>query len=68
MACSAPCFGHCSNNRPCDYASGMCPGGCQDGYVGQYCNECKSKKNLVAFCFNQNKNLLGLLYFKKYAL
>lgn len=49
MACSARCFGQCSSNIPCDHVSGMCPGGCQDGYLGRYCNECKSRETLSPF-------------------
>lgn len=54
MACSAQCFGHCSNNIPCDHVSGMCPGGCQDGYLGRYCNECKSRETLLPFVLTKN--------------
>lgn len=64
MACSALCFGHCSNNRPCDYASGMCPGGCKDGYLGQFCNECKSKRNFATFCFNQKIPIRSTIFKK----
>lgn len=48
MACSARCIGYCSGYEPCDHVIGMCPGGCQEGYTGQYCNKCKSKKLLCS--------------------
>lgn len=28
-------------NDPCDHVSGICPSGCQDGYMGTYCNNGK---------------------------
>lgn len=44
MNCSNHCTGHCENNEPCDHVSGVCPGGCQDGFTDQYCNSCKKPK------------------------
>lgn len=41
LNCRELCSGHCENNGPCDHVSGVCPGGCQDGYMDVYCNSCK---------------------------
>lgn len=41
LSCKERCSGHCINNDPCDHVSGVCPGGCQVGYVEEYCNSCK---------------------------
>lgn len=38
--CRERCSGHCIN-KTCDHVLGVCPGGCQDGYVGTFCNNCK---------------------------
>lgn len=39
--CSNHCSGHCENNDPCDHVSGVCPIGCEDGYLDEFCNSCK---------------------------
>lgn len=41
MRCSANCSGHCIREEPCDHVSGKCSNGCQDGYTGSLCNNCK---------------------------
>lgn len=41
MGCSANCSGHCIREEPCDHVSGKCSNGCQDGYTGSLCNNCK---------------------------
>lgn len=41
-ACSGRCNGHCVNNETCDHVSGVCPSGCQDGFIGSYCNNSKN--------------------------
>lgn len=41
MACRERCSGHCTNNESCDHVSGQCTRGCQDGYLGIYCNNCE---------------------------
>lgn len=60
MACSTGCIGHCSGNKLCDHVSGMCPEGCQDGFLGRYCNECKSQETLSTFVLTK---LLVLHFF-----
>lgn len=39
--CREHCSGHCKNSEPCDPVSGMCPNGCQVGYNGTICIDCK---------------------------
>lgn len=41
-ACRERCNGHCVNNETCDHVSGVCPSGCQDGFVGPNCNNSKN--------------------------
>lgn len=41
LDCKERCSSHCKNNEPCNHVSGRCPGGCQDGYIDEYCNSCK---------------------------
>lgn len=41
MGCRGKCSAYCVNNEPCDHVSGECSNGCQDGYIGIYCNSCK---------------------------
>lgn len=49
--CQERCSGHCKNNESCDHVIGVCPGGCQDGYMDEYCNSCKKPttifKNII---------------------
>lgn len=42
MDCRDKCSGNCINNEPCNHVSGVCPSGCQDGFVGTLCNKCKT--------------------------
>lgn len=44
LGCNNLCSIHCKNNNPCDHVSGVCPSGCQDGYIDDYCNNCKQPK------------------------
>lgn len=44
LNCREHCSGHCTNKEPCDHVSGVCPAGCGDGYMDQYCNSCKKPK------------------------
>lgn len=37
--CSTTCKGYCRD--PCNHISGMCDSGCQDGWLGPRCNQCK---------------------------
>lgn len=39
--CKELCSGYCKNSGPCDHVSGVCPNGCQDGYDGTFCIDCK---------------------------
>lgn len=41
LDCKERCSGHCNNSVPCDHISGECHGGCQDGYLGDRCFNCK---------------------------
>lgn len=51
MACSERCSDHCINNGPCDHVSGVCSGGCQDGYLGARCFNCKKLINFSKTTF-----------------
>lgn len=42
LDCRERCSGQCINNEACDHASGVCSSGCQDGYIGTRCDECKT--------------------------
>lgn len=65
LNCSNLCSGNCANSDPCDHVSGVCPGGCQNGYIGAHCNSCKKPasflKNNIAhiqlLIFNNNANI-----------
>lgn len=39
--CMERCSEHCKYNEPCDHVNGVCPKGCQDGYIGNQCDKCK---------------------------
>lgn len=39
--CRERCSGNCLNNETCDYVSGKCSSGCQDGYTGTLCKKSK---------------------------
>lgn len=39
--CKNICEGHCLNNAACNRIDGTCIDGCQDGFKGTFCNECK---------------------------
>lgn len=41
LDCRNRCSSHCTNGEPCNHISGSCPNGCQDGFVGTKCNNCK---------------------------
>lgn len=55
MDCKKQCSGHCINNEPCDYISGVCHSGCQDGYIGNNCNICK-KQSVITHVSLTNKH------------
>lgn len=42
FGCMQHCIGHCVNNESCHHVNGECPKGCQDGFVGKHCNNCKN--------------------------
>ena len=35
--CVSPCA-HCKNGETCSQATGICPHGCLDGYMGEKCD------------------------------
>lgn len=63
--CRESCSGHCINDESCNHISGHCSSGCQDGYFGEMCNNCKlwilhhlgyiSRSMVVGF-YKMNKN------------
>lgn len=58
--CKEHCRGHCMNNESCSHVSGTCSRGCQDGYTGEYCNNCKMNivvKQIVLDDFHIQNNL-----------
>ena len=48
--CEKACSGHCLNNTICDHIDGKCSDGCQPGYTGKLCNDCKIL-NLPSFLY-----------------
>lgn len=60
LDCKERCSGHCINNVPCDHVSGVCHGGCQDGYHGARCFNCKKLISVLVKCI-----LNITLYFSK---
>lgn len=59
MGCREKCSGHCKNEEPCDYVTGVCFNGCKDGFSGRLCNNCKTL--LQSFkCMLDYKTLLNL--------
>lgn len=40
--CSETCNDNCKNNTTCDPINGVCLNGCEDGYIGTHCNNCKT--------------------------
>lgn len=40
--CRESCSRHCIDNEQCDHVSGVCMSGCQDGFLGTHCNDCKT--------------------------
>lgn len=48
-ACKEICNEHClqENNTLCDHVGGKCLNGCEDGYIGTYCNNCKKIESLT---------------------
>lgn len=55
VACRERCSEYCINNGPCDHVSGACSGGCQDGYFGARCFNCKK---LTYLSINDVLNIL----------
>lgn len=51
LDCRELCSGHCNNNDQCDHISGVCPDGCQDGYMDKYC---KSRKKPTSLFLKDN--------------
>lgn len=47
LDCREHCSGHCNKNEPCDHVSGVCSGGCQDGYLGARCFNCKKRISIM---------------------
>lgn len=46
MDCKETCSDYCLNSELCDHVSGVCSSGCQDGYLGSHCNNCKKPTSL----------------------
>lgn len=47
LDCKSSCSRNCIHNEPCNYISGVCPSGCQDGFVGAQCKSCKNIFSLL---------------------
>ena len=45
--CEQKCSGHCLKNKTCDRIDGTCSDGCEDGYIGKLCNDCKAVYHCV---------------------
>lgn len=62
LGCKKRCSGHCNNSVPCDHVSGECHGGCQNGYLGARCFNCKIMiLSIVKWRFKYN-----IAFFKKH--
>lgn len=48
--CSGKCKRFCRD--PCNHISGICDNGCQDGWLGPHCNQCKQ-----IYLYNQNNSI-----------
>lgn len=46
--CQEHC-GICRNGEECDTVTGVCPNGCDTGYMGDNCKESKFKLYLVTY-------------------
>lgn len=51
--CKDECSLYCVNKQLCDYESGVCEGGCMNGWIGERCMEGKC----VVYWFVGNYNL-----------
>ena len=49
--CTKTCSGNCLHNEPCDHIDGACTDGCEDGYIGNICNICKTFVNYLFIDF-----------------
>lgn len=49
--CGHLCNGYCMNNGICNHVDGVCLAGCQDGYIGKHCNNCKAMFKYSRFTF-----------------
>lgn len=47
MGCRERCSGYCLNNEPCEHVSGVCSNGCQNGFIGTNCNNCKEYSSVI---------------------
>lgn len=63
LDCKERCSSHCKNNEPCDHISGECPGGCQDGYMEEYCNSCKKPSLSLMTFYTLNCLFLQKIHF-----
>lgn len=50
MNCRGICTGQCIRDEPCDHVSGICLSGCEDGYIGAYCNSCMIRTYFAVGC------------------
>lgn len=48
--CSNVC-GHCNKGQACDKETGVCPNGCDSGYIGVHCKESKVSVFSILGCF-----------------
>ena len=50
--CTKKCSGYCLHNKTCNHIDGNCTDGCQDGYIGNNCNTCKTSVNVNFYQFS----------------
>lgn len=48
--CRDLCNGYCITDEMCNHINGICVAGCQEGYIGRNCNNCK-RKNIYLYIF-----------------
>lgn len=63
MDCRERCSDFCMNNEPCHHVNGACPSGCQEGYIGELCNDCKKLKEYFFMLMLDIKSIVYINFF-----
>lgn len=62
LGCSERCSSYCKYNDTCNHVSGVCPGGCIDGYIGGPCQLCKICTQLQNYFFQTDIKQLYIIF------